>query len=69
MPSGMTQQEGAPKRLERALVEQRVALKPWEKPSAPTVFETVRSLDDLHMRELLDPKGNRAAADHRLRFI
>lgn len=65
----MSQPEAALKRLDRALTEQRVLLRPWEQPSAPTVFETVRCLDDLNMREVVDPKGHRAAGDHRLRFI
>lgn len=56
-------------RLTRAIADQKTAILPWEKPSAPTVLETVRCLDDLNMRDLFDPAGHRAASDHRERFV
>jgi hypothetical protein len=43
------------KRLAQALAAQREHLKVYEKPSEAVVYETLRTLDDLFCRDLMEP--------------
>jgi hypothetical protein len=43
-------------RLQVALEDQRSYLRAYEKPSEPLAFETLRMLDDLFCRELMEPE-------------
>ena len=52
-------------RLANALALQRDYLKAYEKPSEPVVYETLRTLDDLFCRDLMEP-DRRAPKDERI---
>ncbi len=57
------------KRLARALAAQRDYLKAYEKPSEPVVYETLRTLDDLFCRDLMEPERQVPENERRFRTL
>jgi hypothetical protein len=56
MKSGGSSHEVALLRLRRALDAERIYLQSYERPSEPIVYETLRTLDDLFCRDLMEPQ-------------
>jgi hypothetical protein len=56
-------------RLRKALEVQRAYLSGYEKPSEPLTYETLRTLDDLFMRDLMEPERSVDTIDHQFRMI
>lgn len=55
MQPGENKQDLVLERLRRALQVQRAYLSGYEKPSEPIAYETLRTLDDLYCRDLMEP--------------
>src|SRR5947207_2698688 len=51
-------------RLRRALDAERAYLQSYERPSEPIVYETLRTLDDLFCRDLMEPQRTVSNAEH-----
>jgi hypothetical protein len=57
------------KRLAQALAAQREYLKAYEKPSETVVYETLRTLDDLFCRDLMEPDRQVQKSEGRFRSL
>jgi hypothetical protein len=64
MESGGNSHEVALLRLRRALDAERAYLQSYERPSEPIVYETLRTLDDLFCRDLMEPQRTVSNAEH-----
>jgi len=56
MQPAETKKELALHRLRKAMEAQRIYLSSYEQPSEPIVYETLRTLDDLFCRDLMEPE-------------
>jgi len=56
-------------RLRKALEVQRAYLSEYEKPSEPVAYETLRTLDYLFMRDLMEPERSVDKIDQQFRMI
>jgi hypothetical protein len=56
MSTSENRQHSALKRLQEALSSQHTYLAAYERPSEPVAYETLRTLDDLFLRDLMEPK-------------
>lgn len=59
----------AVKRLQAALGIQRAYLAQYEQPSEPLAYETLRTLDDLFLRELMEPRRPVKENERRFRSL
>lgn len=57
------------RRLQKALDVQRSYLSGYEKPSEPIAYETLRTLDDLFLRDLMEPNRSFDPIDRQFRAI
>jgi hypothetical protein len=69
MQRGESKQDLALERLRKALEVQRTYLSGYEKPSEPIAYETLRTLDDLFMRDLMEPERSVETFDRQFRAI
>jgi len=68
-PVASEQDDLALQRLRKALEVQRTYLSGYEKPSEPIAYETLRTLDDLFMRDLMEPERSVDTIDQQFRMI
>jgi hypothetical protein len=69
MQPGEKKQDLALERLRKALEVQRAYLSGYEKPSEPIAYETLRTLDDLFLRDLMEPERVVDTIDRQFRDI
>lgn len=69
MQPGETKQDLVLERLRKALEVQRAYLSGYEKPSEPIAYETIRTLDDLFLRDLMEPERSVDTIDRHFREI
>lgn len=69
MQPGKSKQDLVLARLRKALEVQRDYLSEYEKPSEPIAYETLRTLDDLFLRDLMEPERAVDTVDRQFRNI
>jgi len=69
MEAGEGEEDAVLKRLREALEEQRRYLAAYEQPSEPLAYETLRTLDDLFCRDLMEPARPVDESERRLRSL
>jgi len=69
MQLGESKQNLVLERLRKALEVQRAYLSGYETPSEPIAYETLRTLDDLFLRDLMEPERSVDTVDRQFRDI